>query len=148
MDNNSNNFIEWIREMLTPCCIVYSTNKAKIIMNKNNLSPSEFLRPFGDFTGYSVNFTVSEKFTNSMKNFKLDFYDSENYKKTNHQPYVLYENLLVKNAPEWALDKVIKIIIKQSVLPNNYDFLISKLKNYSFTWFNEYEKDLFEVYII
>lgn len=108
MDNNSNYFVEWIREMLTPCCIVHSTNKAKLIMNKNNLSPSEFLRPFGDFSGLSVNFTVSDKFTNSMKNFKIDFYYSESFKKITHQPYVVYENLLVKNAPEWGLDKVIE----------------------------------------
>jgi hypothetical protein len=106
MENNMNYFIEWIKEMYTPCCIVHSTNRAKQIINKNNLSPSEFLRPFGDFTGLSVNFTVSDKYTNSLKNFKIDFYDSENYRKIVPQPYSTYENLLLKNAPDWGLDKV------------------------------------------
>ena len=106
MEINQNYFPDWIREMFSPCCIVHSTNRAKLIINKNNLTPSEFLRPFGDFAGLSVNFSISEKYTNSMKNFKIDFYDSENYKKLSHQPYDVYENLLLKNAPEWGLDKV------------------------------------------
>ena len=47
----STNFEEWLTQTFLPCGVVYSTESAKKILSKNNLTASEFLRPFGDFNG-------------------------------------------------------------------------------------------------
>ena len=53
---------------------------AKEIIGKNNLTPSEFLRPFGIFS--KVDFRLGTFFT-SVPNFRLDFYDAENFCRPN-----------------------------------------------------------------
>ena len=62
-------FHEWVCETYTPCGIVYATEVAKTILNKNHLSPSEFIRPFGDFTGKKILVPFGEKSNNEIKNF-------------------------------------------------------------------------------
>ena len=47
-------FQEWLSETLKPCILVYSSEKAKNSIKKNNLSPADFLRPLGDFTGNKI----------------------------------------------------------------------------------------------
>lgn len=113
MDSSlSNYFNEWITSTYIPNCVVYSTDKAKKILNKNNLTPSEFLRPFGNFSGTNINFSFGDKFTINMKNFKLDFYDNDQFKKFSFNTISeVLENVLTKNAPEWNLEKVSIMII-------------------------------------
>ena len=65
-------FHEWVCETYTPCGIVYATEVAKTILNKNHLSPSEFIRPFGDFTGKKILVPFGEKSNNEIKNFRID----------------------------------------------------------------------------
>lgn len=107
----NNNFLEYITKLFTPSCIVYSTDESKKTMLKNNLTPAEFLRPFGNFIGYNVNFSYAEKFTINIKNFRLDFHDSEKFK-----PYDMskfnesLELVLIYNAPDWDYKQVKKLI--------------------------------------
>ena len=73
-----NLFSSWLKENFYPSSIVFATDRAKSIIAKNNLTPSEFLRPFGLFS--EIRFNQSEKFNITLRNFKMDFYDSYNYK--------------------------------------------------------------------
>ena len=36
----------WLTEIFKPCAIVYSSDLAKKAINKNNLTPADFIRPF------------------------------------------------------------------------------------------------------
>ena len=104
--DNTNKFLEWITSLYLPTCIVYSSELAKITIAKNNLTPAEFLTPFGHLTNITINFTVSDK-TIPIKNFRLDFYDSESFRKFNFKELnELFENCFAKNSPEWTTDKV------------------------------------------
>jgi hypothetical protein len=106
---NGNYFFEWMNSLYSPCCIVYSTSRAKTILAKNHLKPSEFLRPFGNFTGTNINFSFGEKFTINMKNLKINFYDNESFKKQNsNSTSSLLEQVMVQNLSkaEWNIDKV------------------------------------------
>jgi hypothetical protein len=65
--------------LLAPHSIVFSSDKAKELFKKNDLKPSEFLRPFGDFSrGKGWHISTSEKSAPiNLQNFKIKFYDSE-----------------------------------------------------------------------
>jgi hypothetical protein len=107
---NGNYFFEWMNGLYHPCCIVYTTIRAKNILTKNNLKPAEFLRPFGNFTGSNINFSFGEKFTINMKNLRINFYDNEAYKKQSaSSTNTLLEQVMVHNLSkaEWSIDKVI-----------------------------------------
>ena len=69
-------FADWITTIIKPCCIVYSSQKAKDIISKNNLTPSEYLRPFGDFKEFTITSPFNKKL---IKSFILDFIDSEEF---------------------------------------------------------------------
>lgn len=105
--NTSNYFSDFINSFLIPTFCVYSTEKAKKISSLNNLKPSELLRPFGNFQNYNFNFSLNEKYNLNIKNFKIDFYDSEKYKKFPFSSInEILENVLLKNAPDWNLNSV------------------------------------------
>jgi len=111
MDNNTNTnkFLDWITQIYVPTCIVYSTELAKATIAKNNLTPAEFLRPFGHLMNTTISFIVSDK-TIPIKNFRLDFFDSESFKKFNFKDLgEIFENCFAKNCPEWTVDKFITI---------------------------------------
>jgi len=76
---NSTYFNTWVTEKIIPCGLVYSTKDAKDIFLKNNLSPAEFLRPFGDFTKNKFDIIFSENDLNTIANFRIDFYNSEQF---------------------------------------------------------------------
>ena len=54
-------FQDWLSASFKPCILVYCTEKAKKIIAQNNLSPSEFLRPFGDFRGKKIQIQFNDK---------------------------------------------------------------------------------------
>ena len=54
-------FEQWLNYSFTPCGIVYSSELAKKIFNKNNISPSEFLRPFFDFKNKEFTINLGEE---------------------------------------------------------------------------------------
>ena len=133
-----NYFTRWIKENYYPTSIVFSTEEAKRIIGKNNLSPSELLRPFGIFK--EIKYYPNEKFGTTIKNFRMDFYDSYSCRKLNQSHLqLLTDNLLdsCPSAPNWNL--------QSAGLSKKYIEELSRiLKNYSFPWFNEYEKMILE----
>jgi len=130
--NSSNNFLEYINKIFTPCCIVYSTEEVKRSIQKNNLRPAEFLRPFGNFTGFNITFSFGDKFTTNIKNFRIDFHDSDKFKSYN--PNLFNEALdlvLAYNTPDWDYKQVkyLNIILKYKNNKNpNFknNFIVSK----------------------
>ena len=78
-------FEQWLNYSFTPCGIVYSSELAKKIFNKNNISPSEFLRPFFDFKNKEFTINLGEENIKVIKNFRIDFYDAENFQKIKKQ---------------------------------------------------------------
>ena len=129
-----NYYTKWIKDSFYPSSIVYATDLAAEIIGKNNLTPSEFLRPFGVFK--EIKYIPNEKFGTTIKNFRMDFYDSYSYRRLNqNQLQLLTDNLLSNSpySPDW------KLPVNQSS-KSYIEEMSKKLKNYSFQWFNEYEK--------
>ena len=138
---NNDSCSKYIRENFYPTGIVFSTDKAKKIIGKNNLTPSEFLRPFGKFP--KADFSLGT-FSISIQNFRLDFYDSEKYMRPN---------------PELCTQTIESVLSDQSIHPElpvynlkdrkqNYkipDNVTNKLNNLSFPWFNEYANTIAEL---
>ena len=54
-------FQDWLSTAFKPCSLVYCTEKAKHIIAKNNLTPSEFFRPLGDFLGKKIKSNLMKK---------------------------------------------------------------------------------------
>ena len=140
--NNSQYFESWYINHFSPCGIVYSSKNAQDILLKNNLTPSEFLRPFGDFRNYNkqLSFNFRDGYTKMIYDFKLDFYDSKSFKKlTPQEIHTILDNCIIASPtlPKWKLDK--ENISKNDITP------IKNIINYnSFPWFNEYESTLIE----
>ena len=133
-------FQEWISETLKPCILVYSSELAKSSIKKNNLSPSDFLRPLGDFSGKKIDIPFSESEIMSLINFHIDFYDNDKFKSIKQTEIQNYINCMFnENAPKWDLSTVLLNKNKKSI-----GDILSKLKYYSSPWFREYEKTLFE----
>ena len=133
-------FQDWVADSFRPCCLVYCSEPAKKIIGKNNLTPSEFLRPFGDFRGkkVSIQFNEKDKEPITINNFILDFYDNDKFQQVDN---INIENYLIsmfkKNEPSWNLSS--PLITKNYAEP----FLI-KLKHFSTPWFREFEKTFLE----
>ena len=72
-------FTPWILNTFPPTSLVYSSPNAQKILGKNFLSPSQFMRPFGDLTGTSLIFLFNEKYQNFVSDFKMDFYDTQDF---------------------------------------------------------------------
>ena len=133
-------FHEWVCETYTPCGIVYATEVAKTILNKNHLSPSEFIRPFGDFTGKKILVPFGEKSNNEIKNFRIDFYDNDKFIPIKSNCIFSFMTTLLfdeKVKPKWTIDQPI-------VSKRHFESLVSKIKYYSFPWGNKFEQTLFE----
>ena len=133
-------FQDWLSATFKPCTLVYCTEKAKKIIAQNNLSPSEFLRPFGDFRGkkIQIQFNDKEKEPISINNFILDFYDNDKFKQIDRESikdYISY--MLEKNEPTWNLSS--PLITKGHVEP-----FLNRLKQFSTPWYKEFEKTLLE----
>ena len=137
---SSTYFNDWLSDVFKPCTLVFSTEKAKQIISKNNLSPADFLRPFGDFRGKRITITFNEKEKEiiTMNNFSIDFYDSYKFKSIEKDTIVSYiTKMFEKNEQIWDLNS--PLITKKHTEPFK-----SKLKNYSTSWFSEFEKTLIE----
>ena len=133
-------FKSWVTENIIPCGLVYSTKSAKDIFLKNNLSPAEFLRPFGDFTKDKFDIIFSENDINSISNFKIDFYNSEQFIQIKKEEIPDYLNKVMtseKIRPNWSINDT-------SFSNKNIEIDQSKLKYYSLPWFRNFEKILFE----
>ena len=138
MYSSTNYFQDWIKETFNPCSIVYSTKNAKEIFSKNNLSPAEFLRPFGDFKQFDIPFSDND--INTITNFKIDFYDSEKFIEMKEELIPEYLKNLMTNEkirPNWSLDT--KILSKNI---NISDYQLRK--DYYLPWFKNFEKLIFE----
>ena len=68
---NIDSFVHFIKKNFPPTGIVYSSSKAKHIISKNNLTPAEFLRPFGSFPKITFSTEISSF---EISDFFLDFY--------------------------------------------------------------------------
>ena len=138
---NNDSCSKYIRDNYYPTGIVFSTEKAKQIIGKNNVTPSEFLRPFGIFP--KVDFRLGT-FSTSIQNFRLDFYDSDKFIRATPEICIqTIESVLSepKNNPEMPV-----INLKDRKL--NYkipDNVTNKLNNFSFPWFNEYANTMAEL---
>ena len=132
---------KYIKENYYPTGIVFSTDKAREIIGKNNLKPAEFLRPFGIFP--KVDFKLG-LFSKSISNFRLDFYDSEDFVKPNPNTFpglsesVLSNLKLMPDLPAYNL----KDRKQNYKIPDN---IMNKLHHYSFPWFNEYANTMVEL---
>ena len=62
-------FQEWLSETFKPCNLVYSSEMAREAIKKNNLSPADFLRPLGDFTGKKIEITIYD-FNHFLRDFR------------------------------------------------------------------------------
>ena len=133
-------FQEWLSETFKPCILVYCTNLARNSIKKNNLSPADFLRPLGDFTGKKLELPFPESEIMSFINFQIDFYDNNKFKSIKQKEIQYYIDTMFKeNAPKWDLSNALLNKNKKNIT----DF-ISRLKYYSSPYFTEYEKTLFE----
>ena len=137
---HSTYFNTWVTEKIIPCGLVYSTKDAKDIFLKNNLSPAEFLRPFGDFTKNKFDIIFSENDLNTISNFKIDFYNSEQFIQIKEENIPDYLNKVMtseKIRPNWSLNDT-------SFSNKNIEINQSNLRFYSLPWFRNFEKILFE----
>ena len=133
-------FKEWIIENFLPCGIVYTSEKARKIIEKNHLTPAEFLRPMADFTGERLDYNISDNLSEpnrTLLNFRFDFYDNNKFFETKekHSDYIL--TMFNENAPDWNLS--LPLVSKK-----NGESFLSKLHYYSTPWFREFEKTLLE----
>ena len=133
-------FQEWLSEAFKPSILVYSSELAKTTIKKNNLSPADFLRPLGDFTGKRLEIPFSDSEITSISNFQIDFYDNDKYRSIQRGEIRKYiESMFVENTPIWELSTASLNKNKKSI-----GDILSKLKYYSSPWLREYEKTLFE----
>ena len=88
--NTSNYFRDWLFNIYKPCALVYSSEKAKKIINKNNLSPADFLRPLGDFKGRQITYPYNDKENITIPNFIFDFYDNDKFQKIENDKIIQY----------------------------------------------------------
>ena len=137
-------FQDWLSKSFKPCCNVLCSNKAKEIIAQNNLTPSEFLRPFGDFRGKKLQIQFNEKDKDkepiSLNDLIIDFYDSEDYEQIKQESIINYiETMFKQNEPSWNLNSPL-------VTKNLLEPVKSKLieGQYCTPWFKEFEKTILE----
>ena len=134
-------FQEWLSETFKPCILVYSSELAKASIKKNNLSPADFLRPLGDFTGKKIETPFIEKDKLPFLNLQLDFYDNDKFKSIKKSETINYIKAMFK-------ENEIKNNLSSNLINNrtkeNILKMFSKLKYYSSPWIRNYEKTLFE----
>ena len=145
MENTNNNFQEifypWILNTFPPVSLVYSSPNAQKILGKDFLSPSQFMRPFGDLKGTSITFMYNEKYQSNTSDFKFDFYDP--------QDFIKIENNQINNY-------IINCLSSENVMPNfennfiklnknDIQSFLMKFKYNSPNYYLEFEKLFFEI---
>ena len=140
---NTDSFVHFILENFSPTGIVYSTSKAKNIISKNNISPAEFLRPFGIIPKLTYN-TEFSSFV--ISDFRIDFYDSEYYQKIPQNDYSTIINRILSS--EKYIPKITEIDLNSINVNDKMkltDRIIDKLNGFSFPWFSTYIKAIIEL---
>ena len=137
-------FQDWLSKSFKPCCNVLCSDKAKEIIAKNNLTPSEFLRPFGDFRGKKFQFPLNEKDKEkepiSLNDLILDFYDSDSYSQIKQESILDYiDTMFAQNEPTWNLNS--PLITKNRLEPVMNKIIVGQ---YCTPWFKEFEKTILE----
>ena len=132
----------WLTEIFKPCAIVYSSNLARKAINKNNLTPADFLLPFGDFKGKKIDLSFQEKTNTSanttIRNFFFDFYDNNKCITVHRNKIQSYLTVMFQSIPpEWNLNSPV-------VTKTNQDPFINIIDSYSSPWYKEYEELFFE----
>ena len=135
----SHYFKNWVEENFLPCGIVFSTESSRNMILKNNLTPSQFLRPFGDLSNIFLEIKIKNIYENTIKNFKIDFFDSENFHKNENNILSYFYNCLSNenNLPQFSLNSI-------HLNKKNYFSFIDNQKYFSKNYFNECEKVIFE----
>ena len=136
-----NGFVTWLAKIFSPTSLVFSTEKAKQILGKNFLSPSQFMRPFGDMKGIPLKFSYGDKYQETILDFKLDFYDSEDFKKK--ELYEINNYIINCLSKEEIIPNFTKNFIKLN--KNNIKEFLAQLYKYSPSYYNEFEKLFFEL---
>ena len=138
---NNDSCSKFIRDNFYPTGIVFSTEKAKQIIGKNNVTPSEFLRPFGVFP--KVDFRLGN-FATSIQNFRLDFYDSEKFVRAT--PELCSQTIeAVLSQPENSPEMPVYNLKERKLNYKLPDNVTNKLNNFSFPWFNEYANTIVDL---
>ena len=132
----------WLTEIFKPCAIVYSSILARKAINKNNLSPADFLLPFGDFKGKKIDLAFQEKINTSpnttIRNFIFDFYDNQKCISVHRNKIQSYLTVMFQSIPpEWNLNSPV-------ITKTNQDPFINIIDSYSSPWYKEYEELFFE----
>ena len=136
--NTSTYFRDWLYNTYKPCALVYTSEKAKSFINKNNISPADFLRPLGDFQGRQISYPYNDKENISIPNFHLDFFDNDKFQKIENDRILQYIiTMFDYNQPKWDLST-------PTVKKNNFDPYLNNVKYNSTKWYREFEKTLFE----
>ena len=132
-----NHFKKWIENTFLPCGIVFSTKSSKEIIEKNNITPSQFIRPFGDYINLEIK--IKDNNYNNENDFKIDFYDSDNFCKNENDISIYLNNCLSyeNNIPKFNLNSI-------SLNKKNYSSFIQNQKSFSQNYYNEFEKIIFE----
>ena len=143
-------FQGWFTSKYTPHGIVYTTPLALYSILKNNLTPSEFLRPFFDFKTTPIPIPIyispsskSKKNTTTnpndntkhLRGFKIDLYDADKYAKIpeNKCEIIIKEMLSsVEYMPNWTMYNF--HLTKRSIEP-----IISQLQHNAFPYYDELE---------
>ncbi len=135
-------FYNWLTNIFLPCGIVYSSQNAKNILSKNNITPSQFLRPFGDLKGVPLSFKINgnSNYINTLKDFKIDFYDAENFISNTKYNLNTLINFCLKHPDNIPLFDIYDIHVDK----NNIEATLSRLNNFSFRYYNEIEKLIIE----
>ena len=132
-----NHFKKWIENTFLPCGIVFSTKSSKEIIEKNNITPSQFIRPFGD--NITLEIKIKDNNYNNENYFRIDFYDSDNFCKNENDISIYLNNCLSyeNNIPKFNLNSI-------SLNKKNYSSFIQNQKSFSQNYYNEFEKIIFE----
>jgi hypothetical protein len=73
----------WLSSHFTPYILTFASYNAKKKLASNNLTPAEFLRPFGevgDCGSYTMRTAEKNEFYKLSTNFRLNFVDIEDMK--------------------------------------------------------------------
>ena len=136
--NTSTYFRDWLFNTYMPCGVVYTSEKAKNLIKKNNISPADFLRPLGDFQGRQISYPYNDKENISIPNFHFDFFDNDKFKKIENEKILQYITTMYDyNQPKWDLST-------PTVNKYNFEPYLHNIKYNSTLWYREFEKTLFE----
>ena len=132
----------WLTEVFPPCSLVYCSDIALNSIKKNNLTPGDFIRPFGDFKGKKIELFTYDKANNSpsttIRNFILDIYDINKFKTILRNKIQDYFAIMFQYiSPEWKISS-------PPMTKQNPDPFINLIDSYSTPWYKEYEDIFFE----